>query len=590
MSTYSLTWDLDSIFNGGSESAEFQTYVKTLELNINEFKKSLDELINENKLAEIITLIQPLVSQMKEAGAFVSCLQAQNVNDKKAGELKGKVTSISAEFQTLLTKFDQYLISIPADHWTSMVNHPDIQALQFVLEERRERAAEKLDLDQESLILQLGVDGYHGWSQLYDTITGRITIPFEKEGEVEQLSVGQAANKFSDPDRNVRKATFENWERAWEENGDLLSQTLNHLAGYRLSVYKKRGWETLKEPLFINRMKQETLDTMWNVIDQYKHVFVDYMNKKASILGLEKLSWYDLDAPLSTSTSTVSYQEGAEFILQHFARFGPKMAEMAKRSFEERWIEAEDRKGKMPGGFCTSFPDQEQSRIFMTYSGTASNISTLAHELGHAFHQYVMNDLEPMNQRYAMNVAETASTFAEMIVADAAVKSAKSEEEKLALLEDKVQRSVALFMNIHARFIFEKQFYEERREGMVSNKRLNELMENAQKEAYKDALEEYHPTFWASKLHFHITGVPFYNFPYTFGYLFSLGIYARALEEGSEFEEKYIALLRDTGRMTVEELAQKHLNVDLTKPDFWEKAILLSVQDVHDFLEMTNHN
>ncbi|KAA0549323.1 M3 family oligoendopeptidase [Bacillus sp. BGMRC 2118] len=590
MSTYQLTWDLDSIFNGGSESEEFRNYVQSLEQGIHAFKSSLDQLMNDHKLIEILHTIQPLMSQMKEAGAFISCLQAQNVNDKKAGELKGKITSLSAEFQTLLTKFDQYLVSISDDQWAEMVSEPSIQSLQFVLEERRERAAEKLDLDQESLILQLGVDGYHGWSQLYDTITGRITIPFEKEGKVEQLSVGQASNKFSDPDRNVRKSTFENWERAWEDNGDLLSQTLNHLAGYRLSVYKKRGWETLKEPLFINRMKQETLDTMWSVIDQHKDVFVEYMNKKASILGLEKLSWYDLDAPLSSSTSTVSYQEGAEFILQHFEKFGPKMAAMTKRSFEERWIEAEDRMGKMPGGFCTSFPDQEQSRIFMTYSGTASNISTLAHELGHAFHQHVMNDLEPMNQRYAMNVAETASTFAEMIVADAAVKTAQSEEEKLALLEDKVQRSVALFMNIHARFIFEKNFYEERRDGMVSQKRLNELMENAQREAYKDALEEYHPTFWASKLHFHITGVPFYNFPYTFGYLFSLGIYARALEEGSEFEEKYIALLRDTGRMTVEELAQKHLEVDLTKPDFWEKAISLSVQDVHDFLEMTNNN
>jgi oligoendopeptidase F len=199
-----------------------------------------------------------------------------------------------------------------------------------------------------------------------------------------------------------------------------------------------------------------------------------------------------------------------------------------------------------------------------------------------------MNDLEPLNQRYAMIVAETASTFAEMIVANAAVKSAETEEERLALLEDKVQRSVALFMNIHARFIFEKSFYEERKQGLVSQSRLNELMEKAQKEAYHDSLGTYHPTFWGSKLHFHITGVPFYNFPYTFGYLFSLGIYARALEEGSAFEEKYIALLRDTGRMNVEELAQKHLGVDLTKPEFWEQAIGLSVQDVHDFLKMTN--
>ncbi len=262
------------------------------------------------------------------------------------------------------------------------------------------------------------------------------------------------------------------------------------------------------------------------------------------------------------------------------------MADFAKMTFEKRWIEAEDRAGKRPGGFCTSFPDSQQTRVFMTYSGTSSNISTLAHELGHAYHQHVMNDIHGMNQRYAMNVAETASTFAEMIVADATVKSAKDKQERLELLEDKLQRSIAFFMNFHARFLFETRFYEERKQGMVSVNRLNELMIEAQKEAYCEALSEYDPNFWSSKLHFHITGTPFYNFPYSFGYLFSLGIYAHATKSDKSFEDDYIALLRDTGRMNVEDLAMKHLNVDLTKPDFWEDAIALCVKDVEEFVSL----
>jgi oligoendopeptidase F len=225
----------------------------------------------------------------------------------------------------------------------------------------------------------------------------------------------------------------------------------------------------------------------------------------------------------------------------------------------------------------------------MTYSGTPSNISTLAHELGHGFHTYAMRDLHLLNRSYAMNVAETASTFAEMIVSDASVKNAKSEEEKLALLEEKVQRSVALLMNIHARFLFESRFYTERKQGNVSAERLNELMAEAQKEAYGNALDEYHPSFWASKLHFYITGVPFYNFPYTFGYLFSLGIYAQALKEGKGYEEKYIALLKDTASMTVEDLSMKHLKADLTKPEFWESAVQLCIDDVEEFLSLTEN-
>ena len=245
------------------------------------------------------------------------------------------------------------------------------------------------------------------------------------------------------------------------------------------------------------------------------------------------------------------------------------------------------RSGKAPGGFHTFFPESSQSRIFMTYSGTPSNVSTLAHELGHGFHTYAMRDMHLLNRNYAMNVAETASTFAEMIVSDASVKNSKSKEEKLSLLEDKIQRSVALLMNIHARFLFETRFYEERKQGVVNSERMNELMKDAQVEAYGGALDEYHPLFWASKLHFYITGVPFYNFPYTFGYLFSLGIYAMAQEEGQGYEEKYIALLKDTASMSVEELAQKHLNADLTKKDFWEKAVRTCVEDVEEFLALT---
>ena len=188
-----------------------------------------------------------------------------------------------------------------------------------------------------------------------------------------------------------------------------------------------------------------------------------------------------------------------------------------------------------------------------------------------------------------MNVAETASTFAEMIVADAAVKNAKDEEEKIALLDDKIQRSVALLMNIHARFLFETRFYEERKAVKCQLKRLNELMVEAQKEAYCDALDEYHPLFWASKLHFYITGVPFYNFPYTFGYLFSLGIYAQALEEGTGYEEKYIALLKDTASMKVEDLALKHFQVDLVQKDFWEKAVRICIDDIDEFLQLTEN-
>jgi len=592
---YQETWNLDVFFPGGSSSLDFQKHLEATEDAIQEFSKQVHKYKLENNtndqvlLTKIVDLFEIVVKKVRQAGAFVSCLEAQNMEDKEASALRGKVTEISAKFQNVLTVFDGKLSSYDDVTWNGLFEGSNIEELYFILSERRTHARQKLSENEETLINKLSVDGYHGFGQMYDTIVGSIQIPFIENEEKKYLSVGQAANKFSDPDRTVRKAIFSEWEKAWNEKGDLLAKTLNHLAGFRLNVYEMRGWKNfLKEPLEMNRMQEKTLQTMWKVIADNKKPFVKFLERKAQLLGLEKLSWYDLDAPVGSLDTKMSYQEGANFIVKHFSQFGSNLGEFAEKAFEDSWIEAEDRKGKRPGGFHTYFPESKQSRIFMTYSGTPSNVSTLAHELGHGFHTYAMGDMHTLNRNYAMNVAETASTFAEMIVSDAALKEVKKEEEKISLLEDKIQRSIALLMNIHARFLFETSFYNLRKNGLVSKEKLNELMLDAQKEAYGNALEEYHPSFWGSKLHFYITNVPFYNFPYTFGYLFSLGIYARALAEGPGYEEKYIAMLKDTASMTVEDLASKHLQVDLTQEDFWESAIKLCIADVEEFLDLTN--
>ena len=596
-SAYYNVWNLDVFFKGGSSSPAFAEHLKSTEKQIGEFNYKIHNWIPANTLADceslldILNAFEAVTKKIREAGAYVSCLQAQNTADKKASEHRSVVTNLSALFQSALTVFDQKLTTIDDAVWGEILITAPLNELSFVLAERRKAALEKLSQEEESLINSLAVDGYHGWGQFYDLVVGKMKIPFQENGKQQQLSVGQAANKFSSSDREIRKQIFVNWEKSWKEQEDYLSKVLNHLAGFRLNVYKQRGWdkEVLKEPLAVNRMEKETLDAMWQVIAKNKEPFVKFLKRKAELLGLEKLNWYDLDAPIGEAQSKLSYQEGAAFIIDQFARFGKEMSSFAQMAFENQWIEAEDRPGKSPGGFHTYFPQSKQSRIFMTYSGTPSNVSTLAHELGHGFHTYAMRDLHLLNRNYAMNVAETASTFAEMIVSYASLKNAKSEEEKIALLEDKIQRSVALLMNIHARFLFETRFYEMRKTGTVSTEELNRLMEDAQKEAYGDALGEYHPLFWASKLHFYITSVPFYNFPYTFGYLFSLGIYAQALKEGNGYEEKYIALLKDTASMKVEELALKHLNVDLTKPGFWEQAVQLCIDDVEEFLLLTEN-
>ncbi|KOP66559.1 oligoendopeptidase [Bacillus sp. FJAT-18019] len=590
------TWNLESIFPGGSSSPQLHTFIETLEKDVQQLEqdvKALDipETIQDaSSLEQFLGHFQSAYARIREVSAFVSCLTAQNVNDKKAVQWSGRVTSLSAILQAVKNQFDNILRGMDDELWAAWTASDQVSDLDFVLNESRNLAQEKMSPELESLALSLGVDGYHGWGKMYDTIVKNIQIPYEEEGKTVLLSAGQAFNKMHDPRREVRQAMFEKWEQAWGNSADYCADTLNHLSGYRLKLYENRGWDdVLKEPLAIGRMSRQTLDTMWAVIQDTKPVLVEYLNRKAKLLGLDGLSWSDVDAPLSTSAAKISYDDAAANIVEQFRKFSPRLADFSQMAFDKGWIEVEDRPGKRPGGFCTSFPASDQTRIFMTFGGTASNVSTLAHELGHAYHQHVMRGIPVLNQKYAMNVAETASTFAEMIVFDAMVKGAGSEDEKLALLEEKIQNSVAFFMNIHARFLFETRFYDRRKNGLLSSEEISEMMVEAQKEAYCDTLTSYHPHFWASKLHFYITGTPFYNFPYTFGYMFSTGLYVRALEEGPVFAEKYDALLRDTGVMSVENLAKKHLNVDLTERDFWQSAANACVDDIKQFLQMTEH-
>lgn len=588
-------WDLDVLFQGGSDSQELRLHMDQATPKLSEFEKTAQSFAapasgeDAQIVANLLEEVKDVMQYLSQSGAFIGCLMAQDTEDKKAAILQSESSALNARFDASLQKIQQDLTKTEDAVWKELLVHEKLKEFSFVLNEWREEAKLQLSEKEENLITALSMDGYHGWSQLYDMLVGEIKIKMTVDGEEKTLSVGQANNLSSHKDAEIRKESYEKLEEAWTEKEDFFAKTLNSIAGFRLEVYKKRGWDNvLQEPLHMNRMKQETLDAMWGAISKNKQPFVEYLNRKAELLGKEGLDWYDVDAPVTESTQQFSYQEGAEFILKHFGKFGLELEKFALQAFEKGWIEAEDRPNKRPGGFCTGLPVTEESRIFMTYSGSMSNVATLAHELGHAFHSYALRPVHGLNRSYAMNVAETASTFAEMIVADAAVKNAQSTGEKIALLEDKVQRSVAFFMNIHSRFLFETRFYEARKNGVVPAHRLNELMEEAQNEGFAGGLQSTHPHFWASKLHFYITDVPFYNFPYTFGYLFSLSIYAKALEEGADFEEKYMALLRDTAIMTAEDLALKHLGEDITKEAFWEKGIALCVKDAEEFNALTS--
>jgi len=595
---YEETWDMESVFPGGSDSEHFYEKISTIEEQLTDFDTTVQnwEPTQDGpafeQFEQILADRETIEKGIGEAGTFMSGLSSADMSDTKARTNLNLVVNLGKDFNNTLVIFEKKISAIPEEDFEKLLEEEPFEEMAFRLNEIRTQAQKLLSTEEEKLINNLSVDGFQGWGNMYNELVSTIEVPFEEDGEVTYYSAGQAENEMSaEKDPEKRAEMLETWENTWEEKADLFSNTLNHLAGFRLSeqeAHDRDGF--MEEPLEYNRMEKETLDTMWETISQNKAKIVQYFERKAKLLDLDKLSWLDVTASLNLGDfeeKEYSFTEAAEFITDNFESFSPKMADLAQTAFEDQWIEAEDRPGKRPGGYCANLPESEESRIFMTFLGTSDNVSTLAHELGHAFHSSVLRDLPELNQNYAMNVAETASTFAELVVSDATIENAESEAEKITLLDEKVARGATMMMNIHARYIFETHFYEEREDGLVSSERLSELMLEAQQEAYEEALDTYHPMFWAAKLHFYNTGVPFYNFPYTFGYFFSLGVYARALESDAEFEDEYIALLRDTASMSTEDLAQKHLDEDLTKSDFWEKAIEQVHADVDEFLELT---
>ncbi len=590
-------WDLDSVFAGGSASPEFKAFREKTKTKLDKAEQSVSGLSAEitdstsKPWVDFVVLLQELHDDIELIISFANCLTSQNVDDSEGNVIMGEGDALNARLQKLVTELEARSLKQSDAAWKQLTQHPAINDVAFYLQELRQIAKRKLPLEQEGLALDLAVDGFHAWNRLYDKMAGDLRVDFQENGTSRSISLGQLATKLSDADRAVRKQAFEKLTGAWETRAELAAMTLNSIGGFRLTLHHKRGWKSpLDEPLMMTRMKQETLDAMWRVIQREAPRLQAYINAKKKLAGIDKFSWYDVFAPVGSSESKISYDDAASFIVKHTRPFSAHMADFFEHALNRRWVEAEDRPGKRGGGYCTGLGPVKESRIFMTYANTFENLLTLAHELGHAYHSYVLNDRQRFATQYPMNLAETASIFAETLVLYAALEKTTARDEKLMLLDQQLQGALTLLCDIQCRYLFDRQFYEERQKGLVPRERLCQIMIDAQKKAFAGMLDEsgYHPLFWCSKLHFYLSDVPFYNYPYTFGYLFAVGVYDRASKEGSAFADKYRALLNDTGSMTTEEVAQKHLGIDLTQDAFWTSAVSQALAPIDEFVKLAN--
>ncbi len=589
-------WDLDALFPGGSSSTEYRKFLDDIRKNLTSLSEGLAALPQQlsaesrQQYRDLILLLQKTWLNLASASSFAHCLVSQNTRDTKGFQLIDEADAMIGDLMQFKSRLEALFAEQPDDQWKELLADSELKQIEFRLNEMRENAARKMSAELEALAQELATNGYHAWSRLYDKLSGEIEVAWEENGETKLLSIGQINSRLQSEDRDIRQKAFEKYEEAWSKHATLCATTLNYQAGFRLSLYKRRGWPSaLYEPLKMNRLQQESLDAMWAATRTVMPQLKRFVDAKMKLLGIDKMVWHDQFAPLGHGGIKLTYDDASDFIVKHLGSFSQEMADFSKMAIEKRWIEAEDRPGKADGGFCSGISAKGESRIFMTYTDDFNSMATLAHELGHAYHHHVLREKPYLITEYPMGLAETASIFNELRVTDAALKDVENDQQKLMLLDQTLQQPLILFCNIYARYLFDKWFYEERARGTVAKERLCELMVAAQKEAFGDILDSengYHPHFWASKLHFFFTEVPFYNFPYTFGYLFAGGVYDVALREGTAFAPKYRALLEDTGRMTTEEVAKKHLAVDLTKPDFWNAAVKRSVGHLDEFVEL----
>ncbi|GAA0614702.1 M3 family oligoendopeptidase [Virgibacillus siamensis] len=589
--TMNQTWNLESLYPGGKDSESLHKRIAQLKSQIKSFPLEIDtaEPSDIEDIVHILRELQTFSAMAEELDDYVYCLYAVHVNDPDVGNLMEESGKIQADFETIRLDMDQLLAEMSEAEWTALLKNEEVQEYQFHLQERKRRLSDKLPAKMEKLINQLSINGFAGWEDYYEQVMGNLRIPLEKDGQTEELSVEQAfSNAMFAEDRTLRKNSAHALVNVCEANAETFKTVLNRISGYRLDTYNLRGWNNLlKEALDENRIDEQSIQAMLMAIKENSDAAQTYYKRKAAVMGLDKLSWYDTDAPAFSSNKTISYDEAADIIITRFHSFSEKLGDFAEKAFREGWIESEDRKGKMQGGFCANMTYSNESRIFLTFRGTYQDVVTIAHELGHAYHNHILHNEPEFASQVSTSVAETASTFMENLVLDAAIDHAESETDQLSLLELKIINGLKYQVTVPAMFRFEQKLYEKRKQGLLTAGEISSLMENEFSQVYGDALDEVNPFEWVTVPHLYDTEQAFYNFPYTVGYLFSNGIYALAQEQGSQFPDTYDEILRNTGRMTVEQLAATYLSKDMKEKEFWNAA-LQPVQDaIETYLQLT---
>ncbi len=590
-------WDMTVVYPG-LESPEFEQGFRSVVQDIDELTGLFDKYVVGQRapapldtetvkaFETVITRYNGVLAQSHVVDAYVySFVSTDSRNDLAQAKLS-ELEQQQVRLSQLGTRVTAWIGSLDVEGLIELSAVAREHA--FMLRKAKVRATHLMSPPEEELAAEMDLSGGSAWGKLHDNLTSQLMVLIELNGEAQEMPMSVVRNLAFEPERDLRRRAYEAELDTWKKAALPLAGALNSIKGEVNTLNKRRGWgSALDATIFDSNIDRETLDAMMQAAHESFPDFRRYLRAKARALGVKALAWYDLFAPVGQSNKVWEYPNATGYIVEQFCSYSNKMSNFAARAFREQWIDAEPRPGKQGGAFCMSVRNDE-SRVLTNYKPAYDGMSTLAHELGHGYHNLVKANRTMLQKATPMTLAETASIFCETIVREAALRDAQDNpQEQLAILDASLQGSTQVVVDITSRFLFEKGVFETRRQRELSVDELNNLMLQAQRDTYGDGLDQnlLHPYMWAVKPHYYSSELSFYNFPYMFGLLFGLGLYALYEQDPEAFKAGYDDLLSSTGLADAATLASR-FGIDIRTPNFWRASLDLVRADVGRFEEL----
>jgi pepF/M3 family oligoendopeptidase len=579
-------WQLESVYRGYDSEDYLSDRDELVKASSSLLKKLEDKSARKKDPAKwlkyVIRKLDAAIGLYSTLSAYIECAYSVDTKDTRTLNELSSLEEDALALREAEVRFRAELKSLRKQLPKLMKKSKTIERFRFYLEEQLELAEKQMSVEEEKLAADLMRPGADAWSRLQGTISSNLTWPWagdERKTVVELRSMAMHAS------RDIREKAYRKELDAWKSMETPIAAALNGVKGFTVILDKRRHYDSpIDHAAFQARISRQTLEAQISTMEHNLGVFRTYLHAKARLLGQPKLAFFDLFAPLGSTSRTWGFEEARNFIVEQFNTFSWELGDFAEKAFKEQWIDAQPREGKVGGAFCAGMPKVGESRILANFDGTFDGLFTLAHELGHGYHGNVLKELPYIQQNYPMTLAETASIFCETIVFNRAMETS-SADDRLTVLELFLQSATQVIVDILSRFKFESAVFERRNKGELSPDELCEIMAQAQRDTYGDGLDEnaLHPYMWAVKPHYYSASLSFYNFPYAFGQLFGLGLYSTYKEDEREFPMRYKQLLQMTGQATANEVTRS-AGFDIESEAFWQSGIDVIAQRVNDFV------